>query len=163
MTPEPHEPRDAPTSAAVAALRDHADQRWVQISDRVLTRSLAVTRQSFPVRAASSGGAVNVSEQVLIAGVREALDGIPDATPTDIQISTDQHSRYTGVQITITARYGQPILPAADLIRERAQHALSDLLGPVTPTVTVSTMHVHVGDIANTDKANTPRTGTTRG
>lgn len=150
MTLDPPDRQDQTPKAAVAALHAHADQRWVEISDRVVARSLRVTRPSLPVRAASTGGAVNVSEQVLIAAVRQSLDDLTDATVVGIQINTDQHSRYAGVQITITARYGSPILPVADLIREQARHALSTLLGPVTPTVSVHTMHIHVGDVKTT-------------
>ena len=148
MTPDPqHTQLENTQKAAVEALRARADQRWVEISDRVLSRSLSLTRRSLPVRAASAGGAVNISEQVLIAGVRQALADLSDATAVGIQISTDHDYRYTGLQITIELPYGKPILPIADHIRQQVQQALQLLLGPVTPPVTVNTMHVHVGDV----------------
>lgn len=150
MTPDPQQLLADTAQAAVEALRAQADERWVQISDRILTRSQTLTRRSLPVRAASAGGPVNVSEQVLIAGLRQALADLPDAAVVGIHITTDHSSHYTGLQITINVPYGPPILPVADDIRQQAQHALSALLGPVTPPVTVTTIHVHVQDVDNT-------------
>lgn len=75
MMPEPQmltDPADQVRRAA-AAPRIHADERWVEISDRVLAKALTVTRRSRPSRAANSGGRVKVSEQVLVGSIGEAL------------------------------------------------------------------------------------------
>ncbi len=149
MTPDPQRQpdQDAQSRRVADLVRDQADERWVEISDRVLEKALRVTRRSMPVRAASVGGPVNVSEQVLIAGIRQALEPVAGAVPTDIQVHTDERHNYTGVLICITADYGSPILPAADDIRNRTEYALTSMLGALTPPVTVSTMQVHVDDI----------------
>ncbi|MEP6854806.1 MAG: hypothetical protein ABJA33_05015 [Pedococcus sp.] len=149
MTLDPHLPGDADDLVARAAdaLRAHADERWVEISDRVLGRALNVTRRSMPVRAASSGGPVNVSEQVLVAGIRSALDGLSGAAPVDIRISTDEQHRYTGVFIALAVDYKSAILPVADHARHCVRDVLLTLLGPVSPPVTVTTMQVHVDDV----------------
>lgn len=149
MTPDPQlpgDPQDLVTRAA-DVLRTRADERWVEISDRVLTKAFNVTRRSMPVRAASSGGAVNVSEQVLVAGIRSALDDLSGAAAVDIRISTDDQHRYTGVFIALSVDYRTAILPVADRARDRARDVLLTLLGPVNPPVTVTTMHVHVDDV----------------
>lgn len=149
MTPDSERfpAQDANIRDAADMMRAQADERWVEISDRVLEKALRVTRRSMPVRAQSAGGQVNVSEQVLITGVRQALEPVMGAIPTDIRVHTDERHRYTGVLICVTADYGSPILPAADDIRSRTELALTTLLGRVTPPVTVSTMHVHVNDV----------------
>lgn len=138
---------DAILRAAASMLRAQADERWVEISDRVLDKALRVTRRSMPVRAASASGPVNVSEQVLITGIRGALEPVAGAIPTAIRVHTDERNHYTGVLICVTVDFDSPILPAADDIRDRAEQALTTMLGPITPPVTVSTMHVHVDDV----------------
>lgn len=156
MTPDPQALTDPANQArrAADALRAHADQRWVEISDRVLARALSVTRRSMPVRAASSGGPVNVSEQVLIASIRSALHDLSGAAPVDIQIRTDEQNRYTGVLIVLNIDYKTSILPVADDVRDRAHQVLTTLLGPVSPPLTVTTMHVHVDDVRNPQDTN---------
>lgn len=41
----------ATLAAATQALRQHVDDRWVEMSDRVLSKALAATRRSLPVSA----------------------------------------------------------------------------------------------------------------
>lgn len=149
MTPDPQRQsdQDAQSKRVADVVREQADERWVEISDRVLEKALRVTRRSMPVRAASLRGPVNISEQVLITGIRQALEPVAGAVPTDITVHTDARHNYTGILICLTANYGAPILPAADDIRNRTEHALTSMLGPLTPPITVSTMHVHVDDV----------------
>lgn len=149
MTPDPQRRPDQDMQSRRAAhlMREQADERWVEISDRVLDKALRVTRRSMPVRAAGASGPVNISEQVLITGIRQALEPVAGAVPTDIKVHTDERNNYTGVLICLTADYGSPILPAADDIRNRTEHALTSMLGHLTPPITVSTMHVHVDDV----------------
>lgn len=149
MTPDPQRQPDQDMQSRRAAnlMREQADERWVEISDRVLDKALRVTRRSMPVRAAGASGPVNISEQVLIAGIRQALEPVAGAVPTDITVHTDERNNYTGILIRLTANYGAPILPAADDIRNRTEHALTSMLGNLTPPITVSTMHVHVDDV----------------
>jgi hypothetical protein len=137
---------------AAQSLREHVDQRWVQISDRVLTRALRATRTSLAVQAQAPSGPVHISEQVLITYVREAVSAVPHAKIQDVVITTEGLDTYTGLTITISARYGLPLLPIADAIRALAKTRLTQLLGPITPPVTVTTMDVHVQDVFQDDR-----------
>lgn len=132
---------------ATRALRDHVDQRWVEISDRVLATALTVTRRSLPVLAQAPGGPVHVSEQVLVTYLRDAVSVVADARIEEILIATGDAGTYTGVTISISARYGMPLLPIADRIRDLATARLQNILGPIAPPVTVTTMHVHIADV----------------
>lgn len=155
ITPDPAKRPQTPTSRrqdamlaqATQSLRDHVDQRWVQISDRVLTRALRATRTSLPVQAQAAGGPVHISEQVLITYLRDAVSTVPHAKIEDVVIITSGLDTYAGVTITISARFGVPLIPIADTIRNLANRRLKQLLGPIAPPVTVTTMDVHVQDV----------------
>ncbi|MEP6528150.1 MAG: hypothetical protein ABJA86_13425 [Nocardioidaceae bacterium] len=132
-------------------LRGHTDDRWVAISDDVLSRVMCISRPSHPVRAqAPRGGYFHVSEQVLVASLQHALDEVPHCEVTHIQIQADGET-YTGVTIIVTAQYRVPLISLADQIRGLASGRLTDILGPVTPEVTVSAMHVHIEDVTPGD------------
>lgn len=151
--PEPADPDDAPAAGsaiplATATLRARADERWVEISDRVLAKALKATRRSYPVLAQASTGPVHVSEQVLISHLRAAIDEEVQGSPVvgiDIQVSGGDV--YTAVTIRLVAAFGQPLLPIADHVREVALAVLTTRLGPVSPPVTLETMHVHFSDV----------------
>ena len=132
---------------AAQSLRDHVDQRWVKISDRVLTRALRATRTSLPVRAQAASGHVHISEQVLITYLRDAIGSVPHAKIQDIVITVEGADTYAGVTVVISARFGVPLLPVADTIRNLATDRLVELLGPIAPPVTVTTMDIHVRDV----------------
>ena len=138
---------DAHWAAAIAASRAHAEVRWVQISDRVRTRALQVTRRSLPIMAQAPSGPIHVSEQVLIAYLRDALSAVPGARVDDISIAVGANDSYGGVTVFISARYGEPLLPIADALRDLAAARLRELLGDITPPVTVTTMDVHIEDV----------------
>ena len=137
---------------AAQSLREHVDQRWVQISERVLTRALRATRTSLAVQARAPSGPVNISEQVLITYLRDAISTVPHVKIQDIAITTEGIDTYAGLTITLNARFGLPLIPTADTIRERASTLLSQLLGPVDPPVTATTMDVHVQDVFQDDR-----------
>jgi hypothetical protein len=154
MTPAPERPEppasprdDAMLEQAAQSLREHVDQRWVQISDRVLTRAMRATRTSLAVQARAPSGPVHISEQVLITHVRDAIGSVPHVKIQDVVITTEGLDTYTGLTITISARFGVPLIPIADTIRDLANTRLVQLLGPITPPVTVTTMDVHVQDV----------------
>lgn len=157
--PAPDEPRgdERLLDAATQSLRAHVDPRWVEVSDRILTRALSATRRSLPIRTDedSSAGALLVSEQVLTTYIRNAVGHVPGAAPTRIHIHSDPDDNYTGVTIQITVQFDEPILPIADEVRDRTEQVLRELLGPNHPRVTVSAMHVHVSDVTTDD----PHTG----
>lgn len=133
-------------------LRERSDPRWVEISDRVLAKSLAATRRSRPVRAQARTGHVYVSEQVLIAYLREAIDdAVHDSALAHVGIEIQGRNTFAGATIQLVARFGVELLPIADRVRELARSRLAQLLGDVTPSVRVQTMHVHFCDVVRGD------------
>lgn len=144
---------DALVEQATQSLREHVDQRWVQISERVRSRALRATRTSLPVRAQSASGPVHISEQVLITYLRDTLSTVGHARIQDITIATENIDTFTGVTITIAARYGTPLIPLADTIRDLTNKRLTQLLGPIAPPVTIKTMTVHIEDVYHHGKA----------
>ena len=134
------------------ALNDHADRRWVEVAPRVLSTALRATRRSMPVRAHAPGGTVHVSEQVITAYLRDALDGHASGTAVaGIQINIAGQDTFTGVLIELIVQYGTPILPAADRIRAQAATVLLELLGPAATAIEVQTSHIHVSDVTPHD------------
>lgn len=140
------------TSLRVAsgALRGHTEDRWVEVAGDMLTRVMSVSRVSHPIRARSVSGSFYVSEQVLSASLQRALDVIPLCEVTGIQVQADADT-YTGLTIRLAVQYPYPLIPIADQVRAMARQQLAEILGPVSPVVTVSTMHVHVDDVTTGD------------
>lgn len=152
-TPEQSGPERGPTlvaalGRATAELRNVAEQRWVEISDRMLATALTVTRHSMPVRAEAASGPVHVSEQVITTHLRAALGEVVGPHRVDrLDIALTGADLYDGVTVQFLAVYDEPLLPVADEVRRVALEVLTELLGPVTPAVTVRTMHVHFSDV----------------
>jgi len=69
-----------------------------------------------------------------------------------VVITTEGLNTYAGLTIIISARFGLPLLPTADTVRALANTRLTQLLGPITPPVTVTTMDVHVEDVFQDDR-----------
>ncbi len=143
-------------------LSHHVDDRWVEVSDRIIWRALNATRRSAPIRTAHQNptapnplGQVFLSEEVLTAHLRDAIAQVPAAAPSRIHVHADGNHNYSGITIEITVQYPEAIIPIADEIREHTQQVLHQLLGTEIPTVTINTMHVHVSDITTND----PHTG----
>jgi len=141
-----------PIGRAAAELSRQADARWVEISDRVLAKALGATRRSHPVRAQASSGPVQISEQVVITHLRDALDGaVPGSALSHVRIDIEGRDVLAGVAIQLIAQYGRPLLPIAAEIRALATTRLIELLGPVAPPVTVELLHVHFSDVTRQD------------
>ncbi len=161
------QPRSATASAvddrvlrdAAAILRERVDERWVEISDRVLAKALAATRRSHPVRAHAPGGPIQVSEQVLIAHLRDAVDGrVAGSAVERIHVEIEDRDTFARVIIEVIAQYGEALLPIADQIHALAASELSTLLGPLAPQVSVRATHVHFSDVVRGD----PQSSTSR-
>lgn len=138
--------------AAAQRLRRQADARWVEVSDRVVAAAMTATRRSLPLRAMAPGGPVHVSEQVVVAHLRAAIDeAVADAATAAVTLEVRDRDALTGVVIQLVARYGRPLLPIADHVRDVTAARLVDLLGPTATTVTVHEMHVHFSDVTTGD------------
>lgn len=139
-------PDHAVLAEATRTFSAHAEARWVEIVDRVRARAMLTTRRSLPVRAQAPGGAVHVSEQVLVSYLRDAVAGVPDTEVRDVVLATQGRDTCTGVTVVISARYGTSLLPVADTLRALAAQRLGELLGATAP-LGGRTMHVHVDDV----------------
>jgi len=93
---------------------------------------------------------VHVSQQVVVGYLRDAVDAVDDCEVVTIRVDSDGDV-CTGVVIALAVRYGTPLIPLADRVRERAEGRLQELLGPVAPPVTVAHLHVHVVDVTRGD------------
>lgn len=131
---------------AAGHLRERSDDRWVEISNRILTHAMSAVRRSKPVRAQAPGGVVHISEQVLTAHLQTVVDGIPGIELDRVDFDLDGDI-YRGIELGVTVRYNERIIPLADAVRDAVAIELAVLLGPVTPRVTVTAMVVHVTDV----------------
>lgn len=140
---------------ATEELRDHHDERWVEIQDRVLSHVMSASRRSQTVRAGTNNpgtdGQTYISEGVLTTSLADALDDIPGSAVDHLVITTDHDKNYTGLTIVVRVQFGEIIIPLADRLRLRAQSVLTTLLGTPNPSITVTGMHVHVDDVQRDD------------
>jgi len=135
--------------AASAALRAHADQRWVEISDRVVAKAMTATRRSHPIRAQASSGAIQVSEQALICYLRAAIDGtVPGSALAHVNLQVAGGDELSEVTIQLIAQYGTPLLPIADEIRNRAIQCLHEVLGHSATPASATDLHIHFCDVS---------------
>jgi len=147
------------TGRAAASLREHVDQRWVEVADGVLASVLRKHRISHPVGARTAAGGYRVSEIVLKRLLQDALDPVPRCEVEGIRIHVEGET-YTGVTLVVTAQFPDRLIPLADVLRERARECLTSVLGAVTPPVAVHAMHVHVENVTVGDpKIGEPPTG----
>ena len=154
----PGEPTRSPAlDQAAAAARRRLDRRWVEVSDQIVSTVLAARRRTRPLRAKGTTGTVFVSDQVVVAGLRSAVDGAVQGSAVsrvDLEVRGDELS---GVVVQLVAQYGTPLIPLADEVRALAERRLATLLGPVEAPVTVSAMHVHFSDVTVDDPNPAPR------
>lgn len=138
---------------AASVLRAHVDDRWVEVGDSLVARALSASRPSQPVRGATAAGLFAISEQVLVSYLRDSLDAVPDCQVSRIVLDCDAEEGCTGVVVELVVRFGSPLIPLADRIRERAEGRLRELLGPYAPPARLTEMHVHVSDVTLHDPA----------
>jgi len=151
-------PQPAALKTASAALRAQADQRWVEISDRVIAKAITATRRSHPIHAQASSGPIQISEQALISYLRAAINAtVPGTALAHISLQARGRDELAGVTIQLIAPYGTPLLPIADDIRTRAIQCLLEVLGPSATPVTVTHLHIHFCDVDETNPANPPQ------
>ena len=133
---------------AAADLRDRAARRWVEVYDRVLAAALTAPRRSYPVTAMASSGPVQLSEQVLIAHLRPALESVTGPGLVErIDLRLSGATDFDGLVLRVVATFGDDLLAEADRLRTAALPVLRDLLGEVVPEVRVETLHVHYADV----------------
>lgn len=150
QAPGPAPAADALLRAATADLRAHVEPRWVEVADAIMSSALRVSRPSPPLVAQAPSGPVHVAEQVVVAYLRDSVDPVPGCEVRNVRLEVEQE-RCTGVVIVVAARFGEPLIPLADEVRNRAERRLTELLGTAAPPVTVTQMHVHVADVTRGD------------
>lgn len=137
---------------AAEAWREASDRRWVEISDAVIAKAMTANRRSQLIAGTGAGGPYHVSEQVVVAHLRAALDGaVPGAAVARIHVELEGLATLVGVVVEIIAEYGRPLLPIADEVRAVATPVVAALLGPGVPAVSVQAWHVHVRDVVDDD------------
>lgn len=146
---------DALFHRAADELREETDRRWVEVAPAILKVALSASRRSLPVRAHAPSGPIHVSEQVIIAYVRDALDGaLPGAAVASVSVQLADRDRFDGLFIELMVQYGLAILPIADHARALAATALARL-GVESDRISISTSHVHVSDVTLGDPQTT--------
>ncbi|WP_380168887.1 hypothetical protein [Jannaschia sp. R86511] len=140
--------------SAIESLRSRRDPRWVEVSDRILDTALRATRPSASVVVSTPTGPVRVSEQVITAYLRDALDAaIPGVAMMRLVLQVEGRDHLGGLTICMVARYGTNLLLAADRTRDLTRVALETVLGPNSVAVEVAPMRVHFEDVLPGDPA----------
>lgn len=143
--------------SAAGRLREHVDERWVEVADLVLSRVATATRPSRPLCALSGGGHFHLAEQVFVSYLRASIDQVADCEvlrvtvqtrPPDPDVSEGSAAEVcTGVLVELAVRYGTVLIPLADTVRRVAREQIAQLLGPMASEVSVAAMHVHMADV----------------
>jgi len=167
-TPAPVSRDAAVLRSAAGRLREHVDERWVEVADLVFSRVFTATRPSRPLHAVASGGPFHVTEQVVVSYLRASIDQVADCEVRRITVQTrspdpdgSQGSGAevcTGVLVELAVRYGTVLIPLADTVRRVASERIAQLLGSVASEVSVAAMHVHLADVTVGD----PKVGADR-
>lgn len=151
--PDPHVPAqdEALLREATTALQAVADDRWVEIAPRILERALMASRRSRPIRATAPSGPIQISEQVIVSYLQDALDGaVAGSAVAGISVQLAGRNSFDGVLIELLVQFGLPILPLADRVRAIAADVLTTL-GVDSAQIFISTAHVHVTDVTTDD------------
>lgn len=142
---------DAVLLRATEALRAVDDDRWVEVAPRVLQAALGASRRTRPVRASAASGPLQISDQVIVSYLRDALDGAVPGTAVDrITVRLAGRDTFDGLLIEMLVQYGVAVIPVADRVREIAADVLRRL-GVESVEVSISTTHVHVLDVTRAD------------
>jgi len=139
---------DQALAEATRTLRAHTDAGWVALRDDVVAAAVRAFRPSAPVRGRLGGGELWVTSTVLVAQVRAALDGLPDAGPLRITCTTAPDGALEGVTVEVVALYGTPLVPLAARVRERSARAVAATLGLDVPPTARVRVDVSVQDVA---------------
>lgn len=175
MTPEPADLTQGSELLArsARALRESDDPGWGEASQRVLAAVRGATRRSWPVDASfpdaagtrpphdggdegheevdgRPGDRLRVSDQVVIAVLRQALEAVESCAPSRISLVLDDHE-CTGAEISLVAAYGTELHAAADRARALVLTALDDVLGPPAFSRRSAVVDVSVDDVTPGD------------
>ncbi|NKY40981.1 hypothetical protein [Cellulomonas septica] len=138
---------------ATRALRQHTDAGWVALRDDVVAAAVRAFRPAAPVRGRSVDGELWVASTVLVAQVRAALDGLPDAAALRITCTTAGDDTLDRLTVEVVALFGTPLVPLATRIRARAADAVAATLGLDTPPTSLVHVDVSVQDVTDDPRA----------
>lgn len=153
-TPATGRPRARPTGAAAVAeatllLRQHTDAGWTAIESTVIERALAAFRPSAPVRGRHDLGDFFLASDVVVARLREAVDGARGGAAQRITCTTGEDDRLETVTVQLVAAYGPPLLELSERVHAVALATLQALLGELAPPAEGVLVHVHIGDVSD--------------
>lgn len=134
---------------ATRTLRRHTDAGWVALRDDVVAAAVRAFRPSAPVRGRLPGGELLVASTVLVAQVRSALDGMPDAGALRITCTTAARDELEQVTVEVVALYGAPLVALAADVRARAAQAVASTLGLELPPASRVRVDVSVQDVTD--------------
>ena len=102
-------------------------------------------------RTAGRVGAVDyvVAAGVLVAGLREAVSGVPHAAPLSIVCTTDDADRLAKVTIEVLAAFDTPLLTLATSVRVAAAARLAEILGDLAPPVQAVAIDIAFTDVTD--------------
>jgi len=132
---------------ATRALRAHTDAGWVALRDDVVAAAVRAFRPAAPVRGHLPDGELRVTSTVLVAQVRAALDGLPDAAALRITCTTTPDGDLDRLTVEVVALYGTALVPLATRIRVAAADAVAATLGTAEPPLARVHVDVSVGDV----------------
>lgn len=147
-----------PLARVTEVMREHEEPGWEELGSRVLERVRAVVRPAalLLVRGADglldrdgSGSRTRVSDRVVRAAVRQAVDGADRVVSyLDLEITDELLVR---VEVGLTCRYGVDVRAAADAARDVLAQVLTSWLGPEAPGEGPVPVDVTVDDVVDGD------------
>ncbi|WP_263121201.1 hypothetical protein [Cellulomonas sp. RIT-PI-Y] len=133
--------------AAARDLRQYTDHGWARARGSLLTALATAVRPGRPVLARHPHGEFHVSTTVLRGVLRQALAEEDGGTLLSVAFDVDEHDLLTAVTAEVSARFGTPLIPAAERLRSTAREAVRGALGEVTPTEDAIRVHVVFTDV----------------
>ncbi|NAZ75287.1 hypothetical protein GTQ99_07595 [Kineococcus sp. T13] len=135
---------------AAAALRAHTEDGWVLARPGLLERVRRAFRPSAPVLGTHELGDFRVAADVVVDGLRTAVDALPDAAADRISCSTGGDDRLESVLVEVAVAFGTPLPALAGRVRRVVVARLRELLGEAAPAEEAVQVDVHVGDVVRT-------------
>ncbi|WP_432522627.1 hypothetical protein [Kineococcus sp. SYSU DK006] len=135
---------------AAAALRAHTEEGWVLARPGLLERVRRAFRPSAPVLGTHELGDFRVAADVVVDGLRTAVDALPDAAADRISCSTGDDDRLEAVLVEVVVAFGTHLPALAGRVRSVVTARLRELLGDAAPGEEAVEVDVHVGDVVRT-------------
>lgn len=139
---------------AADGLRRHQDERWDEVSGRVLARLRSIPLRRESVRGIAPSGPFDVSESVVVSHVSASVEAaVPEAVVVAVRLAVTARRALAGVVVEVAVDFASPVGPLADRIRATVLAVLPDVLGAAAGPEAPVPVEVRVVDIV--DRATT--------